>query len=69
MENSVDMLAAYADGTARYVNHSGKLIVWDIADAAITGIIRRLLNPARAFVALWQLQLLTVLEIWFASRF
>jgi hypothetical protein len=41
------VLAAYADGTARYVNHSGKAIVWEITDATITGIIRKLLESCK----------------------
>lgn len=29
MEDGLDTLAAYKDGTARYINHSEKLTVWD----------------------------------------
>ena len=29
MEGGLDTLAAYKDGTARYINHSEKLTVWD----------------------------------------
>jgi hypothetical protein len=47
MESGVDVLAAYADGTARYVNHSGKTIVWEITDATITAIIRKLLESCK----------------------
>ena len=47
MESGADVLAAYADGTARYVNHSGKAIVWEITDATITGIIRKLLESCK----------------------
>jgi hypothetical protein len=47
MERGTDVLAAYADGTARYVNHSGKAIVWEITDATITGIIRKLLESCK----------------------
>jgi len=47
MERGADVLAAYADGTARYVNHSGKAIVWDITDATITDIIRKLLGSCK----------------------
>lgn len=40
----MDVLAAYADGTARYINHQGGMIVWDRLDETITplvmGIIR-----------------------------
>jgi hypothetical protein len=42
-----DVLAAYSDGTARYVNHSGKVIVWDLADAQVGAQISRVLDSAR----------------------
>lgn len=48
MENGIDVLAAYVDGTARYVNHSGKVIVWDIPDASITNTISKLLECSKA---------------------
>jgi hypothetical protein len=47
MRSGVDVLAAYADGTVRYVNHSGKVIVWDITEVTITGIIRKLLESCK----------------------
>lgn len=47
MESGADVLAAYADGMARYVNHSGKAIVWEITDATISGIIRKLLQSCK----------------------
>lgn len=47
MEGGVDVLAAYADGTARYVNQSGKAIVWEVTDATITRIIRKLLGSCK----------------------
>jgi hypothetical protein len=46
-ESGADVLAAYADGTARYINHSGKAIVWEITDATITAIIRKLLESCK----------------------
>jgi hypothetical protein len=47
MESGADVLAAYADGTARYVNHSGKAIVWEITDATIADIVRKLLESCK----------------------
>ena len=35
-EERLDVLAAYADGTARYINHQGGMIVWDRMDELIT---------------------------------
>jgi len=47
IESGVDVLAAYADGTARYVNYSGKVIVWENPDATITPIVRKLLQSCK----------------------
>ena len=47
MERGADVLAAYADGTVRYVNHSGKAIVWEITDATIADIVRKLLESCK----------------------
>ena len=42
--NGLDTLAVYKDGSARYINQAGKLIVWDhrteISDKAIGNIFR-----------------------------
>lgn len=47
MGKGADVLAAYADGTARYVNHSGKVIVWDLPDAHIGSIVRTVLERSK----------------------
>lgn len=47
MAKGADVLAAYADGTARYVNHSGKIIVWDLPDAHIGNIVRTVLECSK----------------------
>jgi hypothetical protein len=47
MESGADVLAAYADGTAGYVNHNGKAIVWEISGATIAGIIHKLLKSCK----------------------
>ena len=31
-DKGTDVLASYRDGTARYINESGKIVVWDITD-------------------------------------
>jgi len=41
-DNGLDVLAAYKDGTARYINQSGKLIVWDVNDNKSDTIIKEL---------------------------
>lgn len=53
-ENSVDVLASYSDGTARYLNHQGGLIVWDTADEQITPLILNGIQMARPMGSLEQ---------------
>ncbi len=35
LEEGLDTLAGFADGSARYLNHSGSAIVWEVPDMAI----------------------------------
>ncbi len=46
-----DTLAAYADGTARYINHQGGTIVWDRMDEAITPLVLNVIREAQPFGA------------------
>lgn len=39
-----DTLAAYSDGTARYLNFSGHAIFWDTADAQVHALCRAFVN-------------------------
>ena len=50
MGKGVDVLAAYVDGTARYVNHSEKVIVWDLPDPQIGNLVRAVLERSRNLV-------------------
>jgi hypothetical protein len=38
-ENGVEVLASYLDGTARYINHRGGMILWEDYDETITPLI------------------------------
>lgn len=38
-EGLADVLASYADGTARYINHQGGVILWEDYDNSITPLI------------------------------
>lgn len=53
-EDSVDVLASYADGTARYLNHQGGLIIWDTFDELITPLIYDGIRLARPMGSLEQ---------------
>lgn len=48
VDGALDTLAAYADGTARYINHSGKAIIWESPDTShpIRDLVKRLLAAA-----------------------
>jgi hypothetical protein len=47
LENGLDVVACYSDGTARYINQSGKIIVWETdQDQQITNTIKEIFNSA-----------------------
>src|ERR1039458_1959486 len=46
MQGGYDTLAAFQDGTARYLNYSGRAIFWDAPDATIKGLCQALLASA-----------------------
>lgn len=45
-QDRVDVLAAYADGSARYINHQGGMIVWDRLDEVITPLVMNVIRDA-----------------------
>lgn len=57
VENAHDLLAAYADGTVRYLNHAGSAVIIDGPD------IERLSEPVREWLALAQ-KLAKVVGVW-----
>jgi hypothetical protein len=46
-ETRQDTLAAYADGTARYINHQGGVIVWDRMDEIITPLVMNVIRETQ----------------------
>lgn len=42
LEDGLDTLAAFKDGTARYINQSGKMIIWEAADEQAGVLIKEL---------------------------
>jgi hypothetical protein len=50
LERGLDIIAAYADGSARYFNYSGAAIVWDIQDAEIDRMVTELLTVGQSLV-------------------
>ena len=50
LPEGLDLLAAYADYSARYYNHAGGGIVWEHPDASLDGTIDELLDASSAIV-------------------
>jgi len=50
MPGGLDTLAAYADHTARYINHGGNLLIWEAAAPDISRLIDALLQAGQTVV-------------------
>ena len=50
LERGLDIVAAYVDGSARYINYSGVAIVWDTHDAEIDRMVTELLTVGQSIV-------------------
>lgn len=51
MHGGLDVVAAYADNSARYINYSGKVIVWEAGTDLPGGFIQALLTAAQPVAA------------------
>lgn len=60
LERGLDIVAAYADGSSRYINYSGAAIVWDTRDADIDRLVSELLSIGQSIVE--------VTEVWDGTR-
>ncbi|MCK6472891.1 MAG: hypothetical protein L6R28_14200 [Planctomycetes bacterium] len=57
LPGGLDILAAYANGTARYLNHSGAAVVWDAPDDSLCRQIESVLRAGKVVVdqiGLWE---------------
>jgi len=57
LQEGLDLLAAYDDGTARYFNYSGAGVVWDAPDSSLKDDIERVLLAGKRVVSeigLWE---------------
>lgn len=50
LDEGLDVLAAYTDGTARYLNHSGKMIVWETRSKQSDNLIDKLFDAGMEVV-------------------
>ena len=50
LQNGADALACYRDGTARYINHTGKIVFWESATEQSTGLTDRLFQESEKMI-------------------
>lgn len=51
LDNGVDVLAAYRDNTARYINYSGKMVIWEnCVDQGINNKIAELIQKGEQVI-------------------
>jgi hypothetical protein len=51
LETGIDVLAIYQDNTARYINYSGKIIIWEnVNDRRINNIITKLIQKGEQVI-------------------
>lgn len=51
MEKGLDVLASYQDGTARFIHHSGKMVIWDATDQTSNEITQQLFRDSMNIVS------------------
>jgi hypothetical protein len=52
VESGLDTLAAYEDGTARYINFSGAAIIWDVQEPRMIERIEKLVSAGKTLASL-----------------
>lgn len=50
IDGGLDTLAAYKDGTARYINHSEKIIIWDVPTPESRELTKKLFDEGEIIV-------------------
>jgi len=50
LENGLDALASFNDGTARYINQSGKILIWEAADTKSVELTQDLFSKSQTIV-------------------
>jgi hypothetical protein len=51
LDEGLDVVASYQDGTARYINYSGKLVVWETTTAASAKLTKELFSRSEPILA------------------
>jgi hypothetical protein len=52
LDEGLDTLAGFGDGSARYLNHSGAAVIWDVPDMTVGQLVRALLEAAGAIAVM-----------------
>jgi len=50
LEDGLDVLASFKDGTARYINQSGKMILWETADETSDTLTKQLFRNSENII-------------------
>jgi len=50
LDNGLDVLASFRDGTARYINQTGKMIVWETVDDTLNDLTNKLFEYSYTIV-------------------
>jgi hypothetical protein len=50
LDGGLDVLASFKDGTARYINKTGKIIVWETSDQSSLSLINDLFNNSNNII-------------------
>ncbi len=50
LDEGLDVLASYQDGTARYINYTGKMILWEVTDQTSKEITAQLFRDSLSIV-------------------
>ncbi len=51
LDGGLDVVASYSDGSARYINQTGKMIIWETLDATSISLTKDLFEKSAAIVA------------------
>jgi hypothetical protein len=47
MDEGLDVLAAFGDGRARYLNHAGNVVIWEGGEGAVSELAAALIESAK----------------------
>lgn len=50
LDNGLDVLASFKDGTARYINQTGKILVWETSDSVSSTLTKDLFVKGNAII-------------------